>query len=808
MADNIIKRIIQLVLDKDSAKQTQADAEAVAKGVESAWKRMAEKVAEYLTVAFAIDKIMGLGKAAVEQAAASQAAWNQLKGTVDATGVSFSSLELDIRSTGAAFQDATVHDTTQFVDALTTVVAITGDARASLNNMGLVANVAAEFFKGDLAPAADLVAKVMNGNVMQLQRMGIHATNAQSALEILAQRSMGAASRETQTWNGQLEQMHNQWNDILLDLGNAIISSGGATDGFSVMRAALQTLSHWVEENKGQIQTWVTTGVKFAIDAADVFIRAIVGMGDALIGGFTTSLGLSAQGVAFLMRALQGAVNVMALFDAATGDLAGAAKNSVLAVQIRTQADAIDKWGDAVAKIGADRVQKGIDVLSKPLFSSDQFSHAPSAPAPLNANTPMTSSQLSPEVQQAIKAYTDAGKSAAAMSDLLGDKFDANGAEISRITSLLNVLVANGIDPSAIGFGDLAGRLNDLTYTIKPLNDAQQALAKSLGTDLALSAITALGAVNQYDHALQELQQQQNDVQASIKGILDAQSKSQPMSDETAARLKVLTDQFVALGVAIQSAQFDKTINDMNDSVDFDLFVASLDSATTATDKLKIKQQGLLQAMQALDKSSIDYHKNLANLGKQYKETTDAIAEQTLTMQLQTAAADFLADALGTAMQGGLHEAAVQKAKQNAIEAAEMLVRAGAFALFGDIPQATAALHLAEAFAGVAVAWAGLAGATHGSSTTDTSSVTTGGGASSGTSDLASSRASSNASATNAQPLGAEVSIYLVGPGFDMMNPAVQKVVYGAAQQAEQTFGKGTQIRVRPPFPQTSGFNG
>ena len=54
--------------------------------------------------------------------------------------------------------------------------------------------------------------------------------------------------------------------------------------------------------------------------------------------------------------------------------------------------------------------------------------------------------------------------------------------------------------------------------------------------------------------------------------------------------------------------------------------------------------------------------KALQDLIRRYKEVSKAIEEQTHVMELQTAVADVLAEALGAALQGGLHEAAVAKA--------------------------------------------------------------------------------------------------------------------------------------------------
>jgi hypothetical protein len=797
MADNIIKRIIQMVLDKESAKKTQEDANAVAGGIDKAWKEMASRVAGYLGAAFLISKIVGFGKAAVSEAMESQAAWTALKGTVDATGVSFDAMSDKIHASADAFQDATIHDDDAFAVSLTRMISLTGDTAASLNNMGLVANVAAQFFKGDLESATNLVSKAMNGNVTALQKMGIHAKNAQDALDILATRSMGAATREAGTFNGQLKQMDELWKDDLKDFGNAIIASDGTTSAITVLRAAIQVFGQWIAKNKDNIRVWVTEGIKFAIDATDVFIRAVWGMTNVIGGGFTLSLGLATQAVAKLMLGL---VKAREVIDVVQEFLKiGDPKKAKATTQaLEDQARALEEWGKSLQELGADKVHKGIATLSTPLFSSEQFTGLPKIP-PLQVNKPRAGANAvtdaSQAVEKALKQFQEDAKAAANMQQVLGDKFDATAAEIERTTKLLNVLASFGIDPASVGMADLSTRLTDLVTNIKPTEDASKALAKALATDLAQGAIAATNAVDQ-------LKQRQADTLNAIKALLDAglSPTSKAVTDLT-TRYNDLTNAIID---ATKIQHLAEVYRALGDEIRSGLFMATLDSANEL-DKLKIRQQALQKAMQTLLSQGIKpQDKALQELAAQYRDVSSAIKEQTVVMQLQAAAADFLADALGTAMQGGLHEAASQKAKQNAIEAAEMLVRAGAFALFGDFPQASAALVLAGQFAGIAAAWGIMAASTHGSSGGGGGvAISSGGGsgASSAGSDLSSSRASSNDSASRAEQPTAEVSVYLVGPGFDALNPEVQRIVWGAQQQAEELYGPNARIRIRSQRP-------
>ena len=148
------------------------------------------------------------------------------------------------------------------------------------------------------------------------------------------------------------------------------------------------------------------------------------------------------------------------------------------------------------------------------------------------------------------------------------------------------------------------------------------------------------------------------------------------------------------------------------------------------------------------------------------------------------AAADLGAGLVAALFGSDLGKLAAQKAEQNAIMAAEQLAMAAAVAFIPGF-QGEAAGHLQAAgmFATVAAAWGALAGATGGFS---------GGGGGGGS---GSPRDTGGAASERAEAPGDEVHIYFVGPGFSAVNPEVQKVVYGAAQEAAANFGPNTKIK-------------
>ena len=146
------------------------------------------------------------------------------------------------------------------------------------------------------------------------------------------------------------------------------------------------------------------------------------------------------------------------------------------------------------------------------------------------------------------------------------------------------------------------------------------------------------------------------------------------------------------------------------------------------------------------------------------------------------AAADLGGGLVAALFGSDLGKLAAQKAEQNAIMAAEQLAMAAAVAFIpGFQGEAAGHVQAAAMFGAVAAAWGALAGATGGFS---------GGGGGSG-----SPRDTGGAASERTAPPGDEVHIYFLGPGFSAVNPEVQKVVYGAAQEAAANFGPNTKVK-------------
>jgi hypothetical protein len=491
---NPITRLVKLILDRKSAKDTEDGAKEALGGIDGALGKLgaaAKRLGGILAAAFAVGKIVDFGRAAVEEAARGEREWSKLANTLTAVGENAAGMRDEIEASAAAFQSATTYGAGDYLDTLDRMIVLTGDVEASTANMGMVANVAAQFFDGELAPAADLVAKAMNGNVAALQKIGIQAEDAQGALEILASRSMGAAEARAQTFSGRVSILTELWNDFLDGVGNLILESEGAGEALNFLTAAVQWLTQWVRDNEETLREWVTKGVRFAITAADVLLRTVLGLADLFQGGFKTSIGIAAVGVSYLARAYALAYEAAAKFLGLIGAKDTADSLRGTAEIMREGADAIQAWGENAIASGGENVARGLNQFTRPLFTAGQFAAggssagagrgtlgeggAPRMAAGARGGEPEELERIETQVDRmnaVLEAFGDGMRQNSTLAQLLGEDFNALEAEARLLESSIGQLVSDGFDESDPVLQMMRDRLGEVRGEMELLEEA------------------------------------------------------------------------------------------------------------------------------------------------------------------------------------------------------------------------------------------------------------------------------------------------------------------------------------------------
>ena len=224
---NPIRKLVQLVLDKNAARKTEADAKktlgAVDKGM-AKLKSSALKLGGALAAAFAVKKLFQFGKELIRVANESESIWNRLGQAVENVGINFAVARPEVEAFARAMQDTTKVGDEDFAAILTELITTSGDYKGSLEAVAIVADLAAAK-QIELVTASQLVGRAMVGQTGTLSRYGIVLEEGQDAMEVLRDTFRGFAANEVKGLEGQVAQLNNEWGDFKQALGEVLVAS-------------------------------------------------------------------------------------------------------------------------------------------------------------------------------------------------------------------------------------------------------------------------------------------------------------------------------------------------------------------------------------------------------------------------------------------------------------------------------------------------------------------------------------------------------------------------------------------------------
>lgn len=299
----MIRRLIEMVLDKDSAKRVETDAQnALQKGTDPSraernlsrvgrsmdrLRGLAAKLGVALSVAFVANKIKNFGKESVRAANESSAIWNRLAGQLKIAGVEFSDVQGEIEGAARALQDATKVGDEDFAAIMTELVGTTNDYAASLKEVETVANLAAAK-NISLETAAQLVGRAMVGQTGTLSRYGIIVGENADAMEVLRARFAGMARNEISEVEGKVAQLSNEWGDMQQAIGEAMLAAGNGAGVLDTLIGTVKGLTAWITENRRSIVLWgqfVVSTVKAVFESIRFVVRQVVNLGQVVVSG-------------------------------------------------------------------------------------------------------------------------------------------------------------------------------------------------------------------------------------------------------------------------------------------------------------------------------------------------------------------------------------------------------------------------------------------------------------------------------------------------------------------------------------------
>lgn len=180
--------------------------------------------------------VIRLFRDTVTEATEAEKAWTRLRSAVEATGITYEAVSLEIQRATSRIQATTRFDDEAAAEALGTLTSITRDYTTSLAALPVVADIAVRT-QTDLDTAAKLVGKALIGQTDALRRHGIVLRGDRDALEQLREQSRGYAEVDGRTLTGQLAIQRNQWNELKETMGRGVMPALVAVRGAALRLA-------------------------------------------------------------------------------------------------------------------------------------------------------------------------------------------------------------------------------------------------------------------------------------------------------------------------------------------------------------------------------------------------------------------------------------------------------------------------------------------------------------------------------------------------------------------------------------------
>jgi hypothetical protein len=266
----VIARIVSQYTDK-GAKAARKDIAKLGANFDKFAKKAAKSfaVAGAASAAFAVK----IGKDAVEAAIGDQKSQallaNSLRNTVGATDAAIASVEEYITKQQALLSVAD----DKLRPSLSALAAATGSITTAQALQNVALDIAADK-QIDLQTASVLLAKGYNGNLAALKKLypqissvTVKSKDFETALNLVAKASGGAAAASADTLAGRLEGLKLAYGEVLETLGYALLPVITEFVGY-IRDNVLPIVEQWVSANKEQIATSLKSVIDGVINAA------------------------------------------------------------------------------------------------------------------------------------------------------------------------------------------------------------------------------------------------------------------------------------------------------------------------------------------------------------------------------------------------------------------------------------------------------------------------------------------------------------------------------------------------------------
>lgn len=435
-----IQRFIELVLDRNSAKRMERDAQsALDKGtdpskadanlskIDRGFDRLrgaAIKLGAALAAAFALDKIRQFGQDAVRTFMEAEGVWSRLEGSLANVGIELGKVRGEIDAAAAAMQAVTTVGDEEFASVLTELTQISGDYAASLDNVQVVADLAAAK-QIDLQTAAQLVGRAMIGETGTLKRYGIVVQEGADAVAVMRAQFAGMAEREGATLAGQLGRLSDRWDDFKEAIGQALVEAGGGTSILETLNATILTATNWIAANREQLSAWVSGGITVAVGALKLLWVGVNGIANILSGALMLGIGAALGGLAQLVKLLALSTKGVAALWRVLGRKERAAEVGGQADQLFARAADMEAQAGAWLKGAGQAFSDAVNPFDQ--FDAGTFTPTPKPTAPGTPAAPSTAAApaaaAAAKAKEATRERTKTDREAASAAAAVRDTF-------------------------------------------------------------------------------------------------------------------------------------------------------------------------------------------------------------------------------------------------------------------------------------------------------------------------------------------------------------------------------------------------
>lgn len=218
-------------------------------------------VAKAAFAGFAVQQVTSFFKNAIDKAADAELRTKAMARAITNVGIDATRALPAAERLVKSLSRMTGQDDDDIAGAFGTLVTISGDYTASLQNMELVMDVAA-FKHISLESAAQIVGRALTGNVRLLKEFGISSGTAGSQLDQLRAKVRGFAADGGSGIAGTMGKISVAWDNILESLGGAVGNALATESGGLI--GALDSLKDWIDQNHGTIASAAETIIKGA----------------------------------------------------------------------------------------------------------------------------------------------------------------------------------------------------------------------------------------------------------------------------------------------------------------------------------------------------------------------------------------------------------------------------------------------------------------------------------------------------------------------------------------------------------------